>query len=200
MRINPAIVWAHAGASHTAIGPIRAERQHRVGATLRAFLLFPLALFAAHAQTTATLQLDPLVTNGAVGTTAVVKLRFDRGTAKAPALGALDVTVNYDPESAQVVNVAWGDPASTDSLEPPGTGSLSGIGTTLPGVIALYKVALAPAASLDSTQPQALALATITFKLTTAATNILTISVRALADSAGATVLPTLRGGFLVIN
>jgi len=135
-----------------------------------------------------------------MGTTAVVKLRYDRGAAKAPALGAFDVTFNYDPESAQVVNVAWGDPASQDSLETPGTGSLSGVRTTLPGVIALHKVALAPAADLDSSQPQSLVLATITFKLTKVATNILTISVRAMTDSAGATVLPTLRGGFLVIN
>jgi hypothetical protein len=160
----------------------------------------PLVFLAAHAQTVANLQVDPLLTNGALGTTAVVKLNYDRGAAAAPALGAFDVTLNYDPESAQVVNVAWGDPTSQNSLEAPGTGSLSGIGTTLPGVIALYKVALAPAAALNSSQPQSFVLATITFKLTTVATNILTISVRAMADSAGVTVQPTLRGGFLVIN
>lgn len=99
-----------------------------------------------------------------------------------------------------MVNAAWGDPVALDSLEALGTGSLSGIGTTLPGVITLYKVALATAAELDAAQPQSFVLATITFKLTKPATNILTISVRALADSAGATVLGKLRGAFLVIN
>ena len=167
---------------------------------LRAVLLLPLGLLGAQAQAVATLQIDPIVTSGASGTTAVVKLRYDRGAATAPALGAFDVTINYDPESAQVVNTAWGDPTTQDSLETLGTGSLSGIGTTLPGVIALYKVALAPVAELNGSQPQSLVLATITFKLTTAATNILTISVRALADSAGANVQAKLRGGFLVIN
>lgn len=166
---------------------------------LRITLLSLLVLLAAPAQSVSTIQIDPIVTTTASGTTAVVKLRYDRGLAKA-ALGAFDLTVNYDPESAQVVNAAWGDPAALDRLEALGTGSLSGIGTTLPGVITLYKVALATAAELDAAQPPSLVLATITFKLTKPATNILTISVRALADSAGATVLGKLRGAFLVIN
>jgi len=167
--------------------------------TIRALLLLALP-FALRAQNpTPALEVGPLLTNAANGTMATVQLIYDRGSTTAPALGAFHITFNYDPASAEVVNVAWGDPTSQTAVEPLGTGSLSGIGTTLPGVITLYKVALADAATLNSSQPQALVLATITFKLTAAATDILTISVRSMADSAGATIQPILRGGFIVI-
>ncbi len=113
-----------------------------------------------------TVTIEPVSQTVNMGTTANVTIGISGLDGVAPpALGAFTIGLAFDPAILGVNNVTFGDEgAGLDYLAPSGpAGSLTSFGPTGPGILALSEVSLEPAAVLVGAQPDAFALATVTF-------------------------------------
>ena len=129
---------------------------------------------------------------------ATVALDISGLTKGTTALGAYDISVNFNPSVVNFSSVAYGDPGLGDQLD-------LGFGTftsTNPGngTTELIELSFAPASALITSQPTSFTLATLTFNALATGTSSLTLFANALSDQNGATISATLQNGAITVG
>lgn len=143
-----------------------------------AILLLGLAASAAQS---ATVSIVPPAGTVTVGSTFDVIVRIDElVSGSAPSLGAFDIDVSYDAAMLSLVGHSFGDALDLFDL-----GSVTFTDFASAGLATVGEVSLDTAADLDTLQPGAFALFTLTFQAAGAGTSALTLGLNSLADAAG---------------
>lgn len=111
------------------------------------------------------------------------------GAGTAPSLGTFDVTVDYDPAVLSYSFVAFGP-----GLDVLGLGSIQSV---LPGfgTVNLFELSLDTITELNSFQQSSFSLFTLGFTVAGAGTSLISLSVNALGDAEGSSLLATIQNG-----
>ena len=125
-----------------------------------ACVLLLVCAIPAAAGTNVTLSLDPPAQDVKIGGLASVTVGISGlGDLTAPALGAFDLDLAFDPTLLSFNNIVFGDQLA---LAGPGS-SITGFSLTAPGMLDVFEISLIPTPVLNSTQPASFALFTLTF-------------------------------------
>jgi len=140
-----------------------------------------LALSVAPAAEAFTLSLVPQSSSVTSGSNVVVDVVASGLTDfAAPSLGAYDLNVQYDTNALTVTQVSFGT-----GLDPLGLGGLNDLDFSTPGVLNAFELSFDSAEALNSLQPGAFTLFTVTFNATSYGATLLGLSVNALSSGAG---------------
>ncbi len=152
-------------------------------------------LLACAAASAATISVLPSSKIVSIGDRFAVDLHIaDLGDGVAPSIGAFDVNFHFDPVLISFVDAVFGT-----GLDVLGFGSLQ-IATASVGTINLLEISLDTAADLNSLQPAAFVLATLTFDALMRGTSPFDLALNALGDGDGAAIGAVLAGGFVTIE
>jgi hypothetical protein len=162
-------------------------------ATLSAALL----LLGTTASRAVTLGFSPPTQDVAVGSSVPVALVISGlGTGTAPSLSTFDLNVTFAASTLAFISANFGDPVFGDQLNLGGLGSLSNV-TTRPGVVNLFELSFDSPADLNALQISSFILATLTFDAISAGSTPLGISVNALGDASGNSLLADVLPGIV---
>lgn len=154
-----------------------------------------LFLAALPVQATIILSIIPASQNTTVSSTVNAALVISGlGSGAAPSLGTFDVDVSFNSAILGLNNVVFGDPALGDQLDILGLGSLF-ISTPGAGMVNLFELSFDLSSDLDSFQAESFTLATLNFDALSAGTSSLAISINALGDALGVTMVADSRNG-----
>ncbi len=107
----------------------------------------------------------------------------------APALGAYDLELNYDPNLLTYASAAFGDPVLGDQLDPDNLGlNITGAGPDAAGQLNLHELSLDPATDLSSLQAQDFTLAEVDFQIPRPGLASFSLTINALSDANGLTL------------
>ncbi len=134
---------------------------------------------AADAFTISVVPQSPVVSPGSSFTVDVVAQGLTDGTA--PSLGAWDLNVSFDAGILSVANVTFGT-----GLDLAGLGlNFQGFDDSTPGLVNAFDVSLDSIGDLNSLQPGAFTLFTVTFNAASSGASILGLSANALSSAEG---------------
>lgn len=112
------------------------------------------------------------------------------GDFTSPALGTYDVTIGFDPTALTFQSVFFGDPVLGDQLDLLGLGDIQTFNHTV-GALELFELSLDSPSDLAALQPGSFTLAMITFDTLASTNSQLTLSINALGDENGNSLLTT---------
>ncbi|HYP05825.1 MAG TPA: cohesin domain-containing protein [Bryobacteraceae bacterium] len=138
------------------------------------------ALVAVSSLSGATITVLPSASGVMLGSTVAVAVDVNGLDAGAsPALGVYDITLNYDPAVLTYASISWGT-----GLDVLGLGSLRNLSFDQ-NTVRLFELSLDLAEDLNSLQPDAFRLATISFQATGPGTSSLNLMSTTLGDAFG---------------
>ncbi|MFQ5658070.1 MAG: PEP-CTERM sorting domain-containing protein [Candidatus Methylomirabilales bacterium] len=109
-------------------------------------------------------------------------------------LGTFDLDVGFDPDILDFSAVTFGDPILGDQLDLLGFGSFTSV-TPGVGVVNLFELSLDFPGDLDTFQPGAFSLVTLTFDTKSIGTSPLELAVNSLGDAFGFLLAGTVESG-----
>jgi hypothetical protein len=146
---------------------------------LSAALLLAMGLLpAADAFTISLVPQSSVVSPG--GTLSVDVIASDLAAGAAPSLGAFDLNVSYDGAILSFDSVVFG--AGLDVLS---LGSLQDVDSGMSGLFNAFELSFDTTADLNTLQPDAFTLFTVTFNAVSAGTSLLGLSVNSLSSAEG---------------
>lgn len=152
--------------------------------TLVAALVAAIGVMAGGARAE-TISLSPTTQTIASGSPETLDLNIS-GLSSTTALGAFDVSVNFDSSILSFNNATFGDPVLGDQLDLMNLGLNGPIAAVGTGTVDLSEVDLFDSPStLSSSQARSFTLAAISFDAVASGTTPLTITVNSLADQNG---------------
>lgn len=122
------------------------------------------------------------------------------GDGTAPSLGVFDLTVAYDPAILQFEALDFGDPALGDQLDLFGLAGVTGVDTSVPGIINLFELSLDAPQDLEALQAGDFTLSVFTFTALAPGVSALDLSVNALGDAWGDPLFATLTSGRVTVT
>lgn len=137
------------------------------------------------------LNVAPATQDAVLGSTLSVQLNISGlGDATADSLGAFDLDFTYDPALLAFNNVSFGD-----QLDVLGFGSITGIDSSVAGLVNLFEVSLDLASDLNVLQSPAFTLATLTFDTLAIGSTALVVSNTILSNAVGDPLFAEISGG-----
>ncbi|MBI1928507.1 PEP-CTERM sorting domain-containing protein [Candidatus Poribacteria bacterium] len=121
------------------------------------------------------------------------------GDLAAPSLGTFDLDISFNPAILSLNSVSYGDLLLGDQLDLLGFGSLT---TTTPGVgaVNLFELSFDAPLDLDTLQPGAFTLATLTFDAIGSGTSSLGLGINALGDALGDPLTANVGSGAVTVT
>jgi hypothetical protein len=120
------------------------------------------------------------------GSTVQLKLAISGlGLGTPPSVGVFDIDVTYNPDILSFDAITFGDPGLGDQLDLGGTGSVTGVDSSVPGIVNHFEVSLDTPADLDGMQTDTFTLSVFTFTALAPGFSSLNIVVNALGDTLG---------------
>lgn len=164
---------------------------------LTRLLLAPLigAILAYASAQAAVLSVLPSSQTVNSGDTLSVDLRMsDLGDGTSPSIGVFDIDLLFDP-----LLLSFGSATYGTGLDVLGLGSLQ-IATLGVGSVNLFELSFDTIDDLNTLQPAAFTLATLTFTALADGTSVLTLFVNALGDAEGSSLPATLQNGSVTVG
>jgi hypothetical protein len=103
----------------------------------------------------------------------------------APSIGSFDLNVLFDAAILSVSSVTFGS-----GLDLAGFGTVNDVADSTPGLLSAFEVSFDSVADLNTLQPGAFTLFTITFLANASGTSALDLSVNAIANAEGQALVP----------
>ena len=133
---------------------------------------------AANAISISVVPQSPAVGVGGMFSVDVVAAGLVGGSA--PSIGTYDLNVGYDAALLSLANVTFGT-----GLDVLGLGSFQDTSASMPGVANVFELSFDTIAALNSLQPDAFTLFTLTFNANSIGTSLFGLTINALGDAAG---------------
>jgi len=146
---------------------------------------------AAVSANAATISVDPASQSTTVGSTVSATIRIsDLAGGTAPSLGGFDLNLSFDAAVLSFSGLSYGT-----GLDVLGLGSIQFSDTATAGLLNVGEISLDAESDLDTLQPGAFALFTVTFQAIAAGASGLNLQINSLADAAGLALSATTAGG-----
>ena len=117
------------------------------------------------------------------------------GDGVAPSVGDFDLNLVFDPGVLSFNNVTFGD-----QLDIFGMGSITGVDSSVLGVVRAFEVSLDSISDLNNLQLPAFTLATFSFNTIAAGNSALSLTLNALGDANGDLLSATLQNGTINVT
>lgn len=142
------------------------------------------------------IEVAPSTQDVSLGTTANVEINISGlGDGTAPSVGSFDLDLVFDPGILSFNNITFGD-----QLDILGSGSITGVDSSVLGVVSALEVSLDSISDLNNLQLPSFTLATISFNTLAAGTSALSLSLTALSDASGNPLSATLQNGTINVT
>lgn len=169
----------------------------------RLFPIFTIILLTAiHTSFGHAISIDffPPSRSAVMGNPVDVTIRIsDLGEFTGPSLSTFDLDVSFDPAILNINSVTYGDPVLGDQLDLFDLGSLTAT-TVEAGSLNLFQLSFDLPDDLNSLQPSAFALATVSFDTLEPGTSRLGLTTNALGDAAGEPLEADFVDGLVTVN
>lgn len=154
--------------------------------------LLSVAAIPGHA---AVVTVNPAATSTVVGQSLLVAVDIsDLVDGGAPSLGAFDIDVSFDPAVLSFTQITFGT-----GLDVLGLGGNLQQGTEGSGIVNAFELSLDSIDDLNTLQPGAFALFTLTFQALSAGTSNLSLTLNSLADADGIEIAATTVGSSIEV-
>jgi hypothetical protein len=140
------------------------------------------------------LSLEPAFQSVVSGATLEVQVRLSElRTQDAPSVGAIDLTLQFDPALLAPHGVSFGDPTLGDQLDLTGVGAISDYVNLAPGMLEVYEISLDSAAVLSAGQASQFILASLQWTSHGSGSTSIVPAIQSASDADGRQIQLTLQ-------